>query len=66
VIATTVIGGASLKGGSGSVLGTMVGLLFITVLSNSFNLLGVSPFVAIVIKGAVLVLVIGLDTLRSR
>jgi ribose/xylose/arabinose/galactoside ABC-type transport system permease subunit len=48
------------------VLGTMVGLLFITVLSNSFNLLGVSPFVAIVIKGAVLVLVIGLDTLRSR
>jgi ribose/xylose/arabinose/galactoside ABC-type transport system permease subunit len=66
VIATTVIGGASLKGGSGSVLGTMVGLLFITVLSNSFNLLGVSPFVAIVIKGVVLVLVIGLDTLRSR
>jgi ribose/xylose/arabinose/galactoside ABC-type transport system permease subunit len=66
VIATTVIGGASLKGGSGGVLGTMVGLLFITVLGNSFNLLGVSPFVAIVIKGAVLVLVIGLDTLRSR
>jgi ribose/xylose/arabinose/galactoside ABC-type transport system permease subunit len=66
VIATTVIGGASLKGGSGSVLGTMVGLLFITVLSNSFNLLGVSPFIAIVIKGAVLVMVIGLDTLRSR
>jgi ribose transport system permease protein len=66
VIATTVIGGASLKGGSGSVLGTMAGLLFITVLSNSFNLLGVPPFVAIVIKGAVLVLVIGLDRLRSR
>ena len=66
VIATTVIGGASLKGGSGSVLGTMFGLLFITVLSNSFNLLGVSPFVAIVIKGAVVVMVIGLDVLRSR
>jgi ribose/xylose/arabinose/galactoside ABC-type transport system permease subunit len=66
VIATTVIGGASLKGGSGSVLGTMFGLLFITVLGNSFNLLGVSPFVAIVIKGVVLVTVIGLDVLRSR
>jgi ribose transport system permease protein len=66
VIATTVIGGASLKGGSGSVLGTMFGLLFITVLGNSFNLLGVSPFIAIVIKGAVLVMVIGLDVLRSR
>lgn len=66
VIATTVIGGASLAGGSGSVVGTMAGLLFITVLGNSFNLLGVSPFVAIVIKGAVLVAVIGLDVLRSR
>ncbi len=66
VIATTVIGGASLKGGSGSVLGTMSGLLFITVLGNSFNLLGVSPFLAIVIKGVVLVTVIGLDALRSR
>jgi ribose/xylose/arabinose/galactoside ABC-type transport system permease subunit len=66
VIATTVIGGASLKGGSGSIQGTMFGLLFITVLGNSFNLLGVSPFVAIVIKGAVLVVVIGLDVLRSR
>lgn len=66
VIATTVIGGASLTGGSGSVLGTMLGLLFITVLGNSFNLLGVSPFIAMVIKGVVLVVIIGLDVLRSR
>jgi ribose transport system permease protein len=66
VIATTVIGGASLRGGSGSIFGTMLGLLFITVLGNSFNLLGVSPFIAMVIKGFVLVVVIGLDVLRSR
>jgi len=66
VIAATVIGGASLKGGSGGVLGTMMGMLFITALGNSFNLLGISPFVAIVIKGFVLVGVIGLDVLRSR
>jgi ribose/xylose/arabinose/galactoside ABC-type transport system permease subunit len=66
VIATTVIGGASLTGGSGSVLGTMLGLLFITVLGNSFNLIGVSPFIAMVIKGFVLVIIIGLDVLRSR
>ena len=66
VIAATVIGGASLKGGSGSVLGTMFGLLFITILGNVFNLLGVSPFIAMVIKGLVLVAVIGLDVLRSR
>ena len=66
VIATTVIGGASLTGGSGSVLGTMLGLLFITVLGNAFNLMGVSPFVAMVIKGFVLVIIIGIDALRSR
>jgi ribose/xylose/arabinose/galactoside ABC-type transport system permease subunit len=66
VIATTVIGGASLRGGSGSVLGTMLGLLFITILGNAFNLLGVSPFIAMMIKGCVLVAVIGLDVLRSR
>lgn len=66
VIATTVIGGAGLKGGTGSVLGTMLGLLFLTVLGNAFNLLGVPPFVAMVIKGVILVAVIGLDVLRSR
>ena len=66
VIAATVIGGASLLGGSGSVLGTMLGLLFITVLGNCFNMLGVSPFIALVIKGFVLVIIIGLDVLRSR
>tara|TARA_Y100000590_G_scaffold455276_1_gene603614 strand:- start:166 stop:1146 length:981 start_codon:yes stop_codon:yes gene_type:complete len=66
VIAATVIGGASLKGGSGSVIGTMFGLLFITMLGNVFNLLGVSPFLAMIIKGSVLVAVIGLDVLRTR
>ena len=66
VIAATVIGGASLKGGSGSVIGTMFGLLFITMLGNVFNLLGVSPFLGMIIKGSVLVAVIGLDVLRTR
>jgi ribose/xylose/arabinose/galactoside ABC-type transport system permease subunit len=66
VIASTVIGGASLQGGSGSVLGTMLGLLFLTVMGNCFNLLGVSPFIAMVIKGFILVIIIGLDVLRSR
>ena len=66
IIAATVIGGASLKGGRGSILGTMFGLLFLTMLSNAFNLLGVSPFIAMVIKGAVLVAVIGLDVLRTK
>ena len=66
IIAATVIGGASLRGGKGSILGTMFGLLFLTMLSNAFNLLGVSPFIAMVIKGAVLVAVIALDVLRAK
>jgi ribose transport system permease protein len=66
IIAATVIGGASLKGGAGSVVGTMFGLLFITMLGNAFNLLGVSPFVAMAIKGFVLVAVIALNVLRSK
>ncbi len=66
IIAATVIGGASLKGGKGSILGTMLGLLLLTMLSNVFNLLGVSPFVAMVIKGSVLVAVVGLYVWRSR
>ena len=66
IIAATVIGGASLKGGKGSILGTIFGLLFLTMLSNAFNLLGVSPFLAMVIKGTVLVAVIGLDVLRAK
>lgn len=66
IIAATVIGGASLTGGTGSILGTMFGLLFITMLGNAFNLLGISPFIAMVIKGFVLVTVIGLSVLRSK
>ena len=66
VIAATVIGGASLKGGTGSIIGTLLGLLFITMLGNVFNLLGVSPFIAMVIKGLVLVAVIGLDVFRNK
>ncbi len=66
IIAATVIGGASLYGGMGSILGTMFGLLFLTMLGNAFNLLGVSPFIAMVIKGGVLVAVIGLDVVRAR
>ena len=66
VIAATVIGGASLKGGWGTVWGTILGLLFLTIMGNCFNLLGVSPFIAMVIKGSILVIIIGLDVFRSR
>ena len=53
-------------GGSPKTQVKLVNALFIIILGNVFNLLGVSPFIAMVIKGLVLVAVIGLDVLRSR
>ncbi|MGD1031377.1 MAG: ABC transporter permease [Opitutaceae bacterium] len=61
-IAATVIGGASLMGGEGSVLGTLVGALIMGVLRNGLNLLGVSSFVQQVFIGAVIISAVLLDT----
>jgi ribose transport system permease protein len=62
-IAATVIGGTSLLGGEGSVLGTLIGALIMGVLRNGLNLLGVSSFVQQVVIGAVIIAAVLLDTL---
>ncbi len=61
-IAATVIGGTSLMGGQGSVVGTLIGALIMGVLRNGLNLLGVSSFVQQVVIGAVIVLAVLMDT----
>lgn len=66
VIAVVVIGGASLAGGSGSVLGTFVGLLIIGVLNNGLSLLGVSPNLQPVVLGAVIVAAVMTDRKTSK
>ena len=63
-IAAVVIGGTSLAGGVGTVVGTLVGALIIGVMNNGLDLLGVSSFYQQVIKGAIIVLAVMLD--RSR
>jgi ribose transport system permease protein len=65
-IAAVVIGGASLVGGTGSVVGTAFGVLTIGVLRNGLNLIGVSPFIQQIVIGMVIVLAVGADTLRRR
>ncbi|MEI9402520.1 ABC transporter permease subunit [Mesorhizobium argentiipisi] len=57
-IAAVVIGGSSLRSGSGSVWGALIGALVIGVLSNLFNLLGVAPEWQNVSKGAVILLAV--------
>lgn len=60
-IAATVIGGSSLMGGQGSVVGTLIGALIMGVLRNGLNLLGVSSFFQQLVIGAVIILAVLMD-----
>lgn len=62
-IAAVVIGGASLSGGRGTVLGAVLGCLIIGILNNGLVLLGVSPFWQNVIKGIVIIVAVAIDRL---
>ena len=66
VIAGAVIGGCSLSGGEGTILGGMLGLLFMTMLTNASVVLGVSPYWQMCILGAVLLMAVGADALAKR
>lgn len=65
-IAAVVIGGTSLSGGTGGVVGTLIGVLIIGVLRNGLNLLSVSPFLQAVIIGLVIVLAVAAETFKHR
>ncbi|MFT5164953.1 MAG: ribose transport system permease protein [Saprospiraceae bacterium] len=65
-IAAVVIGGTSLSGGKGTVLGTVQGALIIGVLNNGLVLLNVSPFWQQVIKGLVILLAVIIEKLNSK
>jgi ribose transport system permease protein len=65
-IAAVVIGGGSLTGGEGSVLGTLIGAFVMGLLSNGSDLLGVSPYWQQAIIGAVIIAAVGFDELRKR
>lgn len=65
-IAAVIIGGTSLSGGKGSVIGTFFGACIIGVLANGLILLGLSDFVRQIITGLVIVLAVVLDHFRSR
>ncbi|MBV8816936.1 MAG: ABC transporter permease [Acidobacteriaceae bacterium] len=64
-IAAVVIGGGSLRGGEGSVLGTLVGAFIMGLLANGSDLLGTNPYWQQVIIGAVIILAVSVDELRK-
>jgi len=65
VIAAVVIGGASLNGGVGSVLGAVIGALIMACLRNGTQLMGWDNYVQEVIIGAVIILAVGIDRIRQ-
>ena len=65
-IAAVVLGGTSLFGGIGTVLGTVVGVFIPAILQNGFVILGVQPFWQQVAVGAVLIVAVYIDQLKRR
>jgi ribose transport system permease protein len=65
VIAAVVVGGTSLSGGVGKILGTLIGVFVISVIQNGMNLLGMESYTQQVILGLVILLAVLLDKVRS-
>ena len=66
VIGAAVIGGISLFGGRGRIPWAVFGVVFITLLDNSLNLLGLTNFAILIVKGLVILLAALFDTLRRQ
>jgi ribose transport system permease protein len=66
VVTAIVLGGASLSGGRGSIVGTLVGLVIIGILNNGLTLTGVNPFWQDVARGTLLIAAVSFDRLRAR
>jgi len=64
-IAAVVIGGTSLAGGRGSLLGTLIGALIIGTINNGMDLMGVSSYYQQVLKGTIIVVAVIADQIRK-
>ena len=65
-IAAVVIAGTSMAGGSGSILGTLIGCAIMTVLTNAMVLLRISAYWQNIVVGAIIIFAVSVDTFRRR
>ncbi len=65
-IAACVLGGTSLTGGRGTIIGTLIGALIIAVLSNVMSLMNVDYFVSLIVKGIVILIAVGIDVYKNK
>lgn len=66
VIAAVVIGGASLSGGQGSILGTMIGVLIMATIRAGCSQMGLSNYIQEIVTGGIIIAAVALDRVRSR
>ncbi|RAS59122.1 monosaccharide ABC transporter membrane protein (CUT2 family) [Vibrio diazotrophicus] len=65
-IAAVVVGGASLAGGRGTVVNTIIGVLILSVISNLMNLMNISGYHQQVVKGVIIILAVMLESFKSK
>ena len=65
-IAAVVVGGASLAGGRGTVLNTLLGVLILSIISNVMNLMNIPGYHQQVVKGAIIIMAVMLESLKGR
>lgn len=65
-IAATVIGGTNISGGKGSIVGSITGVLILSIIGNMFNLLGVQVYIQYVVKGLIILIIVGIDSINKE
>jgi len=66
VIAACIIGGTSMFGGSGSILGTLIGAAFMSIIANGMVLMKISVYYQSIVIGVIIILAVGIDQFRRR
>jgi ribose transport system permease protein len=65
-IAAVVMGGTAIAGGQGSIIGTALGAILLGVINSGLNMTGVSPYMQLVIRGAIILLAVVISRKRVR